>query len=134
MQTHTLASSRLVGVSVIRKAKSLDSDRLIDSAFYYTCVRSTSLNLIDLLLLTQAFWVDFKLHVYNTAAPFKTRNTRSRLLRDDDDGHSTTLDTIKTIQAAPGRWTITDSHLSPDNQRSVLFFCDMALLLSFHTA
>lgn len=31
------------------------------------------------------------------------------------------MEVIKTIQAAPGRWTITDSHLSPDNQRCVQF-------------
>ncbi|KAI0825009.1 WD40 repeat-like protein [Trametes gibbosa] len=72
-----------------------------DSAFYYTCVRN------------------FKLHVYDTAAPLKTQRG-SRLMRQVfDDGHTTTMQVIKTIQAAPGRWTITDSHLSPDNQRMI---------------
>ncbi|RDX51000.1 WD40 repeat-like protein [Lentinus brumalis] len=66
-----------------------------DSAFYYTCVRN------------------FRLHVYDMKAPFKPRPLESR------DGHATTMEVIKTIQAAPGRWTITDSHLSPDNQRMI---------------
>ncbi|KAI1788787.1 WD40 repeat-like protein [Ganoderma leucocontextum] len=66
-----------------------------DSAFYYTCVRN------------------FRLHVYDTAAPLKATARRS------GDGHATTMEVIKTIQAAPGRWTITDSHLSPDNQRMI---------------
>nr|VWO96723.1 G-protein comlpex beta subunit CpcB [Ganoderma boninense] len=63
-----------------------------DSAFYYTY---------------------FRLHVYDTAAPLKAVARRS------GDGHATTMEVIKTIQAAPGRWTITDSHLSPDNQRMI---------------
>ena len=41
--------------------------------------------------------------------------------QESRDGHATTMEVIKTIQAAPGRWTITDSHLSPDNQRCVQF-------------
>lgn len=30
-----------------------------------------------------------------------------------------TLKVLKTIQGSPGRWTITDSHLSPDNQHMI---------------
>ena len=60
---------------------------------------------------------DFRLYVYNTAATFMSHN---RALRTEaPDGHTTTMDVIKTIQAAPGQWTITDSHLSPDNQRMI---------------
>ncbi|KAH9898279.1 WD40 repeat-like protein [Cubamyces lactineus] len=69
-----------------------------DSAFYYTCVRN------------------FRLHVYDMKAPYKLRGPHGR---EHDDGHATTMEIIKTIQAAPGRWTITDSHLSPDNQRMI---------------
>jgi len=29
------------------------------------------------------------------------------------------MKTLNTIQAVPGGWTITDSHLSPDNDRMV---------------
>ncbi|KAI0727844.1 WD40-repeat-containing domain protein [Fomitopsis betulina] len=67
-----------------------------DSTFYYTCVR------------------DFRLHVYDTTAPL----TPNRL-RSDQYGHTTSIKVIKTIRANPGRWTITDSHLSPDNQRMI---------------
>ncbi|KAI0651973.1 WD40 repeat-like protein [Trametes meyenii] len=72
-----------------------------DSAFYYTCVRN------------------FRLHVYDTKAPLKLRAPSRTPRQDFDDGHATTMEVIKTIQAAPGRWTITDSHLSPDNQRMI---------------
>ncbi|KAI8990550.1 WD40 repeat-like protein [Trametes punicea] len=72
-----------------------------DSAFYYTCVRN------------------FRLHVYDMKAPSR-QQTPSRPQRQEfEDGHTTTMPVIKTIQAAPGRWTITDSHLSPDNQRMI---------------
>ncbi|KAI0375121.1 WD40 repeat-like protein [Pilatotrama ljubarskyi] len=72
-----------------------------DSAFYYTCVRN------------------FRLHVYDMKAPFKPLRPSRNQRQDFDDGHTTTMEVIKTIQAAPGRWTITDSHLSPDNQRMI---------------
>ncbi|KAI0931267.1 hypothetical protein AcW1_001283 [Taiwanofungus camphoratus] len=73
-----------------------------DSAFYYTCVR------------------DFRLHVYDTAAPLVPYSPiRSRVRDEMDYGHETTMKVIKTIHAHPGRWTITDSHLSPDNQRMI---------------
>ncbi|TBU63826.1 WD40 repeat-like protein [Dichomitus squalens] len=71
-----------------------------DSAFYYTCVRN------------------FRLHVYDMTAPIKHTVGR-QLAQESSDGHATTMEVIKTIQAAPGRWTITDSHLSPDNQRMI---------------
>ncbi|KAI0361487.1 WD40 repeat-like protein [Trametes cingulata] len=72
-----------------------------DSAFYYTCVRN------------------FRLHVYDMKAPFKPLSPTRTQRQEFDDGHTTTMEVIKTIQAAPGRWTITDSHLSPDNQRMI---------------
>jgi len=73
-----------------------------DSSFYYTCVR------------------DFRLHVYDTTAPLVPYGPhRSRLQDEQRYGHTTTMSVIKTINAHPGRWTITDSHLSPDNQRMI---------------
>ncbi|KZT02499.1 WD40 repeat-like protein [Laetiporus sulphureus 93-53] len=73
-----------------------------DSSFYYTCVR------------------DFRLHVYDTTAPLEINGSQSpRRDVERQYGHATTMKVIKTIKAAPGRWTITDSHLSPDNQRII---------------
>ncbi|KZT74971.1 WD40 repeat-like protein [Daedalea quercina L-15889] len=70
-----------------------------DSTFYYTCVR------------------DFRLHVYDTTAPLS--QTYEGAMANDRYGHRTSMKVIKTIHANPGRWTITDSHLSPDNQRMI---------------
>ncbi|KAJ3557114.1 hypothetical protein NM688_g1646 [Phlebia brevispora] len=76
-----------------------------DSSFYYTCVR------------------DFQLHVYDMTAPIvpvrpSDRRTRQRGRLWEQD-HDTSMKVIKTIRAHPGGWTITDSHLSPDNQRMI---------------
>ncbi|KAL4069807.1 WD40-repeat-containing domain protein [Scleroderma yunnanense] len=80
-----------------------------DSSFYYTCSQ------------------DFRLHVYDMTAPrLKCPRRRRRLTRppasewdDSDRDKETTLKVLKTIQGHPGRWTITDSHLSPDNERII---------------
>ncbi|TFY79706.1 hypothetical protein EWM64_g4307 [Hericium alpestre] len=73
-----------------------------DSTFYYTCAQ------------------DFRLHIYDvTAPPQRTRpihETRYRRMRPD---HETTMKVMKTIPGHAGRWTITDSHLSPDNERII---------------
>ncbi|KAI0073704.1 WD40 repeat-like protein [Panus rudis PR-1116 ss-1] len=69
-----------------------------DSSFYYTCVR------------------DFRLHVYDTTAPIKPSNPIAAQI---SPGHISTMKHIKTIRAYADRWTITDSHLSPDNQRMI---------------
>lgn len=66
------------------------TDTHVDSSFYYTCVQ------------------DFHLHLYDMKAPIR-KKTRT------DGDHQSTLKHNKTIRAAPGGWTITDSHLSPDN-------------------
>jgi WD repeat-containing protein 23 len=61
-----------------------------DSSLYYTCAQ------------------DYKLRVYDMkAAPNPSA----------DYTHRSTMKLINTIQGQPGRWTITDSHLSPDDQR-----------------
>ena len=67
--------------------------------------------------------IDFRLHVYDMTAPItptvpnvpRSRGARNPYLIIDD--HDTSMKVIKTIHAHPGGWTITDSHLSPDNQR-----------------
>lgn len=69
--------------------------------------------------------LDFKLHVYDMTAPPTKPNiprqasSRINALRWNETGgeNVTTMKVIKTIQGQLGRWTITDSHLSPDNQR-----------------
>ncbi|OJA12343.1 hypothetical protein AZE42_02787 [Rhizopogon vesiculosus] len=78
-----------------------------DSSFYYTCCQ------------------DFRLHIYDMTSPpspyiKRPRNTRrsaTGIWDDNGNDHYTTLKELKTIQGCPGRWTITDSHLSPDNER-----------------
>lgn len=62
--------------------------------------------------------VDFKLHVYDTTAPPTPSipgMIRSRH-REDPSLH-TTMKVLNTIQGQPGRWTITDTDLSRDNER-----------------
>ncbi|THH33102.1 hypothetical protein EUX98_g1080 [Antrodiella citrinella] len=71
-----------------------------DSSFYYTCVR------------------DFMLHIYDTTQPIAP-NTPGGISRFRDTGHETSMKLIKSIRAYADRWTITDSHLSPDNQRMI---------------
>ncbi|KAF8591926.1 WD40 repeat-like protein [Ramaria rubella] len=79
-----------------------------DSSFYYSCCQ------------------DWLLHVYDTKAPIgpATRGpergfSSSRPWTSDIPDHETTMKTIKTVNAVPGSWTITDSHLSPDNERLI---------------
>lgn len=80
-----------------------------DYSFYYTCCQ------------------DFRLHIYDMTSPPSPYMKRPRNLRrsatgvwdDSDRDHDTTLKVLKTIQGCTGRWTITDSHLSPDNERMI---------------
>ncbi|KDQ20285.1 hypothetical protein BOTBODRAFT_27700 [Botryobasidium botryosum FD-172 SS1] len=64
-----------------------------DSSFYYTCCQ------------------DFNVHIYDT--------TSTRKVARRETQHETTMDHMKTIRGAHGYWTITDSHLSPDNERII---------------
>ncbi|KAG2358232.1 WD40-repeat-containing domain protein [Suillus spraguei] len=80
-----------------------------DYSFYYTCCQ------------------DFRLHIYDMTSPPSPYMKQPRNLRrsatgvwdDSDHDHDTTLKILKTIQGCTGRWTITDSHLSPDNERMI---------------
>jgi len=72
-----------------------------DSSFYYTCCQ------------------DWRLHVYDTKAPFTTLERRPLGRNAHYTDHETTMKTLKTVDAVPGSWTITDSHLSPDNERLI---------------
>ncbi|EPQ60332.1 WD40 repeat-like protein [Gloeophyllum trabeum ATCC 11539] len=79
-----------------------------DSSFYYTCVQDFSLNVYDMTAPP------------TPALPNRVHRTRpSRYMTDMDEDHRTTMKVINTIQGHPGRWTITDSHLSPDNERMI---------------
>ncbi|KIM47605.1 hypothetical protein M413DRAFT_439274 [Hebeloma cylindrosporum] len=74
-----------------------------DSSFYYTCAQ------------------DFKLHVFDMRAPPTSDTTPGYLYRrlGGDPSLSTRMPVRKVIQGHPGRWTITDANLSPDNERMI---------------
>jgi len=67
--------------------------------------------------------VDFRLHIFDMAAP--PTNPRQApqppewLHRRWTPDEPTTMKVIKVIQGSSGGWTITDAHLSPDNERLV---------------
>jgi WD repeat-containing protein 23 len=60
---------------------------------------------------------DFRLHVYDTTLPPRMNGNEVEAHSDSD--HDTTMKTLKTIVGVTGNWTITDSHLSPDNERMI---------------
>ena len=69
---------------------------------------------------------DFRMHIFDTTAPPSTNPKqvprpaewhRPRWVADEP----TTMKVIKVIRGSPGGWTITDAHLSPDNERLVSF-------------
>lgn len=64
--------------------------------------------------------LDFRLHVYDMTAPPMPAPTIPFRRTFGAADHQTTLKVHKTINGQPGRWTITDSHLSPDNERSAI--------------
>ncbi|KAG2159612.1 WD40 repeat-like protein [Suillus bovinus] len=99
------------GIAVASYAANVYSGQFSkDSSFYYTCCQ------------------DFRLHIYDMTSPPSPYVKRSRNIwrsatgvwDDNDRDHDTTLKILKTIQGCPGRWTITDSHLSPDNERQAI--------------
>ncbi|KAI6047837.1 WD40-repeat-containing domain protein [Pisolithus marmoratus] len=80
-----------------------------DSSFYYTCNQ------------------DFRLHLYDMTAPPSNYGQQRRGVKrhvtsawdTNDRDHETTLKVLKVIEGRQGYWTITDSHLSPDNERII---------------
>ncbi|KAI0257008.1 WD40-repeat-containing domain protein [Lactifluus subvellereus] len=77
-----------------------------DSSFYYTCCR------------------DFRLHIYDMTVPLMYPRQAKRRPAERHDRLSapdepTTMKVIKVIQGISGGWTITDAHLSPDNERII---------------
>jgi len=71
--------------------------------------------------------LDFRLHIYDmTAPPSNTtpvRRQTERLSRRSASDEPTTLKVIKVIRGVSGGWTITDAHLSPDNERCLCVVC-----------
>ena len=49
--------------------------------------------------------------------PTRAIRETNRFSRRSANDEPTTLNTIKVIQGVSGGWTITDAHLSPDNER-----------------
>ncbi|OCB87134.1 WD40 repeat-like protein [Sanghuangporus baumii] len=72
-----------------------------DSSFYYVCCK------------------DFNLHIYDTTAPREPDTYQGHVYYDSHMNHKTTMKVHKSIQGIPEGWTITDSHLSPDNDRLI---------------
>ncbi|KAJ7110375.1 WD40 repeat-like protein [Mycena crocata] len=71
-----------------------------DSSFFYTCSQ------------------DFRLNVFDTTVPARPREPGVRQ-RETVPHLKTNMKVINSIQAHPGRWTITDANLSPDNERLI---------------
>ncbi|TFK41942.1 WD40-repeat-containing domain protein [Crucibulum laeve] len=72
-----------------------------DSSFYYTCSQ------------------DFRLHIFDMNAPPVPLSLQRRGGIMPDPSLKTSMAVRKTIQGHPGRWTITDANLSPDNERMI---------------
>lgn len=91
---HTLGSTlRVRSESPLQPAQNFLLTAPLDSSFYYTCCQ------------------DFDLHIYDTKAPILPPRHLYGRIRD----HTTSMALRKTIRGIAGQWTITDSHLSPDN-------------------
>ncbi|KZT30917.1 WD40 repeat-like protein [Neolentinus lepideus HHB14362 ss-1] len=95
------------GTAVARYSSNAYSGQFSDdSSFYYTCVQDFTLNVYDMTAPP------------NRPTPNRVPSTRRRHhTADSNDDHQTTMKVINSIQGNPGSWTITDSHLSPDNER-----------------
>ncbi|KAJ7292730.1 WD40 repeat-like protein [Mycena rebaudengoi] len=71
-----------------------------DSSFFYTCSQ------------------DFRLNIFDTTVPAVARERGIRQ-SSSDDYLKTNMKVINSIRAQPGRWTVTDANLSPDNERLI---------------
>jgi DDB1- and CUL4-associated factor 11 len=68
--------------------------------------------------------LDFRLHIYDMSVPLADpiqamQRPINRLSRLAGLEELTTMKVMKVIQGVSGGWTITDAHLSPDNERFV---------------
>ncbi|KAF8665431.1 hypothetical protein AX16_000450 [Volvariella volvacea WC 439] len=72
-----------------------------DSSFYYTCSQ------------------DFRLHIFDTNSSPHPSEFRTQSQYRSGMGFESYMKVMKSIIGHPGRWTITDANLSPDNQRII---------------
>ncbi|KAJ7069044.1 WD40 repeat-like protein [Mycena belliarum] len=70
-----------------------------DSSFFYTCSQ------------------DFRLNIFDTTVPPVPRKPGVR--QEAAPNLKSTMKVMNSIQAHPGRWTISDANLSPDNERMI---------------
>ncbi|KAG8930033.1 hypothetical protein FRC01_003381 [Tulasnella sp. 417] len=82
--------------------------QLLDSSFYYTCCQ------------------DFDLRVYDMTAPITPLDATTASMHSD---HHTSMRLTKTIHGLGSGWTITDSHLSPDNSALLYSSLDSTLYM-----
>lgn len=86
--------------------------------FTMHAAKVTRLISIYTALLRLSRYLDFNLHIYDTTVgPRYEKNGRLRLHYDSTNEHSTSMKVHKSIRGIPEGWTITDSHLSHDNER-----------------
>lgn len=98
-----------------------------DSSFYYTCAQGMcDWTCVIPLVIYNVYYLDFKLRVYDTAAPLEYETLRNPTPRRGhgydpqwDVDHRSVMKIRNSIQGSEGSWTIPDSHLSPDNERLV---------------
>lgn len=79
-----------------------------DSSFYYTCCQ------------------DFDLRIYDMTAPITPLNRTTASMHSD---HHTSMRLTKTVHGLGSGWTITDSHLSPDNSALLYSSLDSTLYM-----
>ncbi|KLO05285.1 WD40 repeat-like protein [Schizopora paradoxa] len=73
-----------------------------DSSFYYVCCK------------------DFNLHLYDMTSPRSYgKHNMMDIMYDATTGHRTSMKVMKSIRGIAEGWTITDSHLSPDNEHMI---------------
>lgn len=87
-----------------------------DSSFYYTCAQGKNTQFISRDGATENHLnLDFKLHIFDMTAPrVDPPQASSSLLHP---GLKSSMAVKNVIQGHPGRWTVTDANLSPDNER-----------------
>lgn len=88
----------------------------LDSSFYYTCAQGKNIQVINRDGTTEIHLnLDFRLHIFDMTAPRVDRPQASS--SPLYPGLKSSMAVKNVIQGHPGRWTVTDANLSPDNER-----------------